>query len=71
MSLVCGCGIHEVIFAGGAEEASVGDEAGVEGADADAAWLGLGVRVGVGLRVGLRGGLRVGLRVGVGVWIRG
>ena len=41
MSLVCGCGIHEVIFAGGAEEASVGDEAGVEGADADAAWLGL------------------------------
>ena len=61
------CGVHEVVLACGAEETSIRDEAGVERADADTAWLGVGVGLSLGLGLGLGLGLRLLLGLGLGL----
>ena len=60
-------GAHEVVLACGAEETSIRDQAGVERADADTAWLGVGVGLSLELGLGLGLGLRLLLGLGLGL----
>ena len=55
-------GVHEVVLACGAEETSIRDEAGVERADADTAWLGVGVGLSLELELGVRVGAKAAVR---------